>query len=222
MTTALRDLFASKKFLAALAAGIIYVAGRFGFNVDPTTLDRIFAALLVYVGAQGIADNGKAAALILAPPPPIKPVQSSTGQIGPLATLVFWLVCLGVGFTVMPSCASVRPRVAAATGAFVDCEEPALKAIATEAYGLAEVAILSTVSGDGRHVDTTAFTAALRGLTSDGLRCAVAAAVAALATPPTKPALVMAAPLVVDPGALRAAFARASTELGWATYRTAP
>jgi len=64
MKTALLDLFASKKFLAALAAIIVYVGGRFGFAIDPATLDRIFAALLVYVGAQGIADNGKSAAQI--------------------------------------------------------------------------------------------------------------------------------------------------------------
>jgi len=64
MKTALLDLFTSKKFLAALAAIIVYVGGRFGFAIDPATLDRIFAALLVYVGAQGIADNGKSAAQI--------------------------------------------------------------------------------------------------------------------------------------------------------------
>lgn len=60
------DLFTSKKFLAALAAIIIYAAGRFGFAVDPATLDHIFAALLVYVGAQGVADVGKGAAQVRA------------------------------------------------------------------------------------------------------------------------------------------------------------
>jgi hypothetical protein len=61
---ALIDLFTSKKFLAALAAIVVYVAGRFGFDVDPASLDRIFTALMVYVGAQGIADHGKSAAEI--------------------------------------------------------------------------------------------------------------------------------------------------------------
>lgn len=64
MKTVLIDLFTSKKFLAALAAIIIYVGGRFGFDVDPAALDRIVAALLVYIGAQGIADNGKGAAQV--------------------------------------------------------------------------------------------------------------------------------------------------------------
>lgn len=66
MKATLIDLFTSKKFIAALAAIIVYIAGRFGFNVDPATLDRILAALLVYVGAQGIADNGKSAAQVSA------------------------------------------------------------------------------------------------------------------------------------------------------------
>jgi hypothetical protein len=66
MKNALLDLFTSKKFLAALTAIIVYIAGRFGFDVDTSVLDRIFAALLVYIGAQGIADNGKSAAQVAA------------------------------------------------------------------------------------------------------------------------------------------------------------
>lgn len=61
MKQTLLDLFTSKKFLAAVTAITIYVAGRFGFDVDTAVLDRIFAAFLVYVGAQGVADVGKEA-----------------------------------------------------------------------------------------------------------------------------------------------------------------
>lgn len=64
MKQALFEMITSKKFLAAAAAGIVWVAGRWGFQIDPATLDHIFAALLVYVGAQGAADVGKSAALI--------------------------------------------------------------------------------------------------------------------------------------------------------------
>jgi hypothetical protein len=66
MKKALLDLVTSKKFLTALTAIIVYVAGRSGFDVDTAVLDRIYAALLVYVGAQGIADNGKSAAQVAA------------------------------------------------------------------------------------------------------------------------------------------------------------
>jgi len=66
MKNALIDLFTSKKFLTALTAIAVYIAGRFGFNLDTSVLDRIYAALLVYVGAQGIADVGKSAAQVTA------------------------------------------------------------------------------------------------------------------------------------------------------------
>lgn len=62
----LRDLFTSKKFLAALTAGLILLAGwvarAAGADVDQGTLDRVLIALLTYVGAQGLSDVGKSAA----------------------------------------------------------------------------------------------------------------------------------------------------------------
>lgn len=66
MKTAILELLASKKFLAVLTVIVVYIGGRFGFDVDTAVLDRIYAALLVYIGAQGIADFGKSAAQITA------------------------------------------------------------------------------------------------------------------------------------------------------------
>jgi uncharacterized membrane protein len=61
----LRTLFASKKFLAVAAAGLILLAGwaarAAGVDVDQGALDRVLIALLTYVGAQGFADIGKGA-----------------------------------------------------------------------------------------------------------------------------------------------------------------
>jgi hypothetical protein len=62
MKTAICELVASKKFLAVVIAMVVYVAGRLGFDVNLETLDRLYFALLVYVGAQGLADHGKEAA----------------------------------------------------------------------------------------------------------------------------------------------------------------
>lgn len=61
MKLVILDLLSSKKFLAALAAIIVYVAGHFGLDIAPSALDPIWQALLVYVGAQGLADIGKSA-----------------------------------------------------------------------------------------------------------------------------------------------------------------
>jgi len=57
------ELLTSKKFLAALAAIIVYVAGHFGLKIQPEALDPIWQVLVVYVGAQGLADIGKGAKL---------------------------------------------------------------------------------------------------------------------------------------------------------------
>lgn len=61
MKATLIELLTSKKFLAALAAIIVYVAGHFGLDIQPAALDPIWQVLVVYVGAQGLADIGKSA-----------------------------------------------------------------------------------------------------------------------------------------------------------------
>lgn len=96
------DLLTSKKALATAAAIILYVTGRWGIHVDPAALDRVFAAILVYVGAQGVADIGKPAAIVAAKadaepvgPPmskgfPRSPPPGITGSL--VAVLVLGLV----------------------------------------------------------------------------------------------------------------------------------
>jgi len=117
MKRVLLDLFTSKKFLAALTAIIVYIAGRFGFDVDTAVLDRIYAALLVYVGAQGIADTGKSAASVRAAAPLPAGLESSaalqTRAIAPIVVLA--LVVLGVG--TLPSCGAAQRAGTAA----IDC-----------------------------------------------------------------------------------------------------
>ena len=73
LLTALQELAGSKKAWAAVTAIVVAVAGRFGFHIDPTILDRIDLILVAYLGAQGLADNGKSSAQILA----AKPVASA-------------------------------------------------------------------------------------------------------------------------------------------------
>lgn len=62
----LKELLSSKKAMATVTAVIVYAAGHWGFQVDTAILDRIAAALMVFVGGQGLADVGKSAALISA------------------------------------------------------------------------------------------------------------------------------------------------------------
>lgn len=61
----LKDLFNSKKFVAALLAVVTAVAVRLGApEVQIEELIAIVSPFLTFIGAQGFADRGKSAALI--------------------------------------------------------------------------------------------------------------------------------------------------------------
>ena len=59
MPQVLKDLFASKKFLAALSGILLVVINRIGLNIAEEVIDRILAMLAVFITGQGIADFGK-------------------------------------------------------------------------------------------------------------------------------------------------------------------
>lgn len=62
------DLLRSKKFIAMMLAILAYIGGqlasKLGIQIDPDTLTKIYNAILVYIGAQGLADWGKGAAQV--------------------------------------------------------------------------------------------------------------------------------------------------------------
>lgn len=229
MKQALADLFTSKKFLAALTAIIVYVAGRFGFDVDTAALDHIFAALLVYIGAQGVADHGKsaaqvraagAAAELAAERAPIGNPQAGRARLVTLTAIALagalaWLVIL-----IAPGCTATQARqtTAAGTVTALDCEavhlDPAVLADA-KTFALAEVQHWIAA---GASPSSDAIRADLAPIKSDLFRCAIAGALAAVAvltqsTPGTAVSALTAAG--ADPVATRAAFAVAARQAGW-------
>jgi hypothetical protein len=191
MKTVLLDLFTSKKFLTALSAVIIWAGGRFGFDVDPETLDRIFMALLVYVGAQGVADAGKSAAQ----------VKAGAAKIASVALVLL----LAVGCT--------KQQIATGVTAGMGCERPAIAAAAGELYGWAVSRIAATIAGGT--VDSAKLRAAMSNIIDVSPRCAIEAAVAAAATPPEAARSTLAQTRQVDGAALRAEYERAKADLGW-------
>jgi len=62
----MKELIMSKKFQAAIFSTIILIAAKFGFQLDATTLGILASPLVAYIGAQGLADFGKPAAVIQA------------------------------------------------------------------------------------------------------------------------------------------------------------
>ncbi len=59
MWTPLKDMLASKKFLAALLAGVVWIAGRLGFDLNSEELLGVVTPLWAYIIGQGVADIGK-------------------------------------------------------------------------------------------------------------------------------------------------------------------
>lgn len=60
MWNAAKEMLKSKKFLAAVLAGVVWVAGRFGGNLNSEELLGAVSPLWAYIIAQGAADFGKA------------------------------------------------------------------------------------------------------------------------------------------------------------------
>src|SRR4029077_8085143 len=63
---ALNELLHNKKFLTAAAGAFVAAAAplarRFWIELDAASLDRLFIAILTYVGVQGITDIGEGSA----------------------------------------------------------------------------------------------------------------------------------------------------------------
>jgi hypothetical protein len=193
----MKDMVTSKKFIASILAILVYIAGRFGFDLDSDTVDRIFAALLVYVGAQGVADSGKSAALI-----------AKTASIA-------------IVILMMTGCESMRHRASAGVGAFLDCESEHLDAkLLADAKSLAITAVRHWIGGDG-HIDTAGIKADAAPIKTDLGRCAFTAAIIAVATPaksyPDAPA---AAPMIANSGELMSTMAGIKANWGVAEIRT--
>lgn len=144
-----------------------------------------------------------------------------TGAIEPWVLLMS-VVLLGgmVVAGVLNGCATARQRGAASAGAFLDCEAADLPPTSLhDATEFATKAVMAAISGDG-HADTSQIRADASVLRSDLGKCALAAAIAALATPgPVIVGAPAAAELAIDGPGLRRAFAAARAELGWAPVR---
>jgi len=59
-----RELLSSKKFVAVLLGVAITAASSLGLEVDAQKLDSMIQLLMVYLGAQGVADAGKSFAQV--------------------------------------------------------------------------------------------------------------------------------------------------------------
>ena len=61
LKTSLGGLLKSKKFMAAVVSGAVWVAGKFGLDLDATELLQVVGPFWGYILAQAGADWGKEA-----------------------------------------------------------------------------------------------------------------------------------------------------------------
>lgn len=59
----LLEMLKSKKFIALLIGVLITVASKFGFTFGVDVQDKLVDLIMVYIGAQGVADAGKSFAI---------------------------------------------------------------------------------------------------------------------------------------------------------------
>jgi hypothetical protein len=71
--TAAKGLAGSKKFQAAVLAGIVWAIGKVGLHATAEELAPFVGPLWLYIFGQGLADFGKSAAEATAKPPTVPP-----------------------------------------------------------------------------------------------------------------------------------------------------
>jgi hypothetical protein len=119
-------------------------------------------------------------------------------------------IALVVGLAVLPSssaCGHVRDSAGAGAKAFIDCMTPAAKATIGELGPVFGSVVRNALDSSGK-IDRSALTAVASPLKSDGPRCALNAAIAAILAPPAPaPGAPQSSPLEVDEADVAAAYA---------------
>lgn len=58
----LKQLIDSKKAVTMIAGALVAIAGKFGFNVDATSLAVVLSPFVIYIYSQGRVDEAQHAA----------------------------------------------------------------------------------------------------------------------------------------------------------------
>lgn len=217
MKTTLTEMLTSKKFIATLVAIAVCVGDKLGLDLDPALLEKIYIALLVFVGAMGVADAGKSAAQIRAVSDHSSGRVELQAAINRMASRIptSLLAAFGVAALLQASCASgapkARPTLTAGLGAFLDCESAHIDDDAlADARTFADGKVKEWTAA-GARPSSAAIRDLLSRIRSDLGRCAIAGAVAAAtAAWKTRSTWKVAG----DPD-LRETFVEAARSLGW-------
>ncbi len=191
-----------------------YQTTEFWLSSAATVLGLLFASGILADGSLAMRIAGLAASVL-----GTLGYTVSRGVVKAAGLLL--LIAFAAGGVGLQAGCGARQRASAATKAFVDCQGADVASAVAELVPLAEQAVLVAIGGSG-HVDTAQLKALAAPLQSDLGRCALAAAIAALAEPPpTTPGAPAAAPLAVNGSELKSAFSAVRVALGWAPVKLA-
>lgn len=70
------EMLQSKKFLAMVVGMLFTLLGKVGLNVDAATQEQVLNLVMVYIGAQGVADAGQGFARVRNNPAPPNPTAT--------------------------------------------------------------------------------------------------------------------------------------------------
>lgn len=219
MITALRALFASKKFLTAIVATLVAIGARYGLQLDPDLVMLIVGTFAAVIVGQGLQDQGKEAAKINAETVSAMgadaetdadtdaagaPLKPASGGVTGVAILLGLVLSLGVSLQV--GCKGLQAGAGRVAGNVVDCMTPAARTAIGELVPVFGAAIRNATAGDGR-LDREALRATAAPLTTALTRCAFSAAIAeALRPRPLSKDAPQSSALEVDAGELRTTY----------------
>ena len=206
MKTALLRLLGSMKFWTALLGLASAQAAKYGLEVDEGTYWSIVAITGVLIGAQGLADQGKAKAEI-----ETRHIQSGAVRLEVLALVFF----CGASATVA-ACGWLKSETKQTATDVIDCTTAKALELAKE-FGPTVDQVLTSYLSDTGTIDRASLKALAKSYATDGARCVLARAVARLLEPRGQDS--QSAPLPIDTADVAAAWAEVRRdELGGKTF----
>lgn len=208
MRDAIYELLRSKKFVMAMLGMAAVILAKFGFHFDVEETMAWLTPLLAAILGQGIADHGKAAAIVASDlNREVIQRDSQRGSVTMDALLqVALMIVIGALAIAAASC-NMKNEIKQAGRALVDCTKAESARAVRELGPVVDALLVSTVGG-GTRVDFKPLESLAKGWSLDLGGCIVADAVArALAPTPEDPGAPRSSELEVDRKALAADFA---------------
>lgn len=160
--------------------------------------------------------------------PSAKAAQAGRASLSVIAVLALGAAALPGGLAIT-GCTGLRSTTSTGINAFIDCEAPDVTKLLPDLLPLAQAEVAKWIGGASAQIDTAGLEADLAGMKAAEARCAIAAAIDALAAQSSLSLADPASPVTSregiatdgDADQLRASFSTVRVGLGWAPLHLA-